>query len=66
MEKVHTLESRWNEKKAAMKKAYPKELTDDDVKYVSEGHQELLDNIAAKTGKSYEDTIIWLDSLQKL
>ena len=44
-----TIESRWNEKKAAMKKAYPK-LTDADVKYVSEGHQELLDNLSHKTG----------------
>jgi hypothetical protein len=63
MAKIHTLESRWNEKIPAMKKAFPKELVDEDVKYVSEGHRELLENIAAKIGKSYEDTIIWLDSL---
>ncbi|MEI6816402.1 MAG: general stress protein CsbD [Bacteroidota bacterium] len=57
-----TLEGRWNEKKAAMKKAYPK-LTDADVKYVSEGHQELLDNLSHKTGLDEEELIIWLDSL---
>ena len=58
-----SLEDRWNEKIPAMKKAFPKELSDKDVKYVDEGHRELLDNIGAKIGKSYEDTVIWLDSL---
>ena len=58
-----TLEDRWNEKKAAMKKSFPK-LTDDDIKYAEEGgHQNLLNNISAKTGLSEEDSIIWLDSL---
>jgi hypothetical protein len=57
-----TLESRWNEKTAAMKKAYPK-LTDEDVKYVHENHQTLLTNLSNKTGLAEEDLIIWLDSL---
>jgi hypothetical protein len=58
-----TLEDRWNEKKAAMKKSYPK-LTDDDIKYAEEdAHQALLNNLSVKTGLSAEDTIIWLDSL---
>ncbi len=57
-----TLEGRWNEKKAAMKKAYPK-LTDEDIRYVDEGHQELLDNLSRKTGLDSEALIEWLDSL---
>jgi hypothetical protein len=58
-----TLEDRWNEKKAAMKKSYPK-LTDDDIMYAEEdAHQALLNNLSVKTGQSFEDTIIWLDSL---
>jgi len=57
-----TLEDRWNAKKEAMKASYPK-LTDADIMYVDEGHQELLNNLSAKTGLSAEDTIIWLDSL---
>jgi hypothetical protein len=58
-----TLEDRWNEKKAAMKKGFPK-LTDDDIKYAEDGgHQDLLNNLSVKTGLSPEDTIIWLDSL---
>ena len=63
MAKIHTLESRWNEKKAAMKKDFPK-LTEDDIKHVTEGgHQEQLDNLCIKTGKTEPDLIIWLDSL---
>ena len=57
-----TLEGRWNEKKAAMKTAYPK-LSDADIKYVSEGHKELLENLAKKTGLQPEALIEWLDSL---
>lgn len=57
-----TLESRWNEKTAAMKKAYPK-LTADDLKYTTEGEAALLDNLRVKTGKSKEELRDWLDSL---
>jgi 3-phosphoglycerate kinase len=57
-----TLESRWNEKIPKLKKLFPK-LTDDDVKYVSEGEKALLENLRAKTGKSKEELRDVLDSL---
>ena len=57
-----TLESRWNEKIPAMKKAFPK-LTADDVKYSSEGEKALLEVLRAKTGKTKEELRDWLDSL---
>ena len=57
-----TLESRWNEKIPAMKKAFPK-LTSDDVKYSDGGEAALLEILRAKTGKSREELRDWLDSL---
>jgi uncharacterized protein YjbJ (UPF0337 family) len=58
------LKGRWNELKGKLKKANA-DLTDDDLKYEEGKDDELLGRLQKKLGKSREDLVNWIESLDR-
>jgi len=58
------LKGKWNELKGKVKQQYA-DLTDDDLAYEDGQDDELLGRIQQKLGKSREQVIDWLNSLDK-
>jgi len=58
------LKGKWNELKGKVKQQYA-DLTDDDLAYQDGQDDELLGRIQQKLGKSREQVIDWLNSLDK-
>jgi len=56
------IKGRWNEIKGKIKKAYG-DLTDDDLTYEEGKDDELLGRLQKKTGKSRDEVVKWLRSL---
>lgn len=58
------LRGNWNEIKGKIKQKYA-DLTDDDLKYDEGKDDELVGRIQKKVGKTKEEVISWIQSLQK-
>ena len=58
------LKGKWNEWKGKLKQQYG-QLTDDDLKYEEGKDEELLGRLQKKLGKSRDELITWLKSLDK-
>ena len=58
------LKGRWNELKGKVKQAHA-DLTDDDLRYEEGKDDELVGRIQKKLGKTREDVIDWLKSLDR-
>jgi uncharacterized protein YjbJ (UPF0337 family) len=56
------IKGRWNEIKGKIKQAYG-DLTDDDLTYEEGKDDELLGRLQKKTGKSRDEVVKWLRSL---
>ena len=56
------IKGRWNEIKGKIKKAYG-DLTADDLTYEEGKDDELLGRLQKKTGKSRDEVVKWLRSL---
>lgn len=59
-----TFKGRWNEWKGKLKQANAS-LTDNDLKYEEGKDDELIGRIQQRIGKSREETIDWLKSLDR-
>ena len=58
------LKGKWNELKGKIKQSYS-DLTDDDLRYEEGKDEELYGRLQQKMGKSREDVITWLKSLDR-
>ena len=58
------LKGKWNELKGKIKQAHA-DLTDDDLRYEEGKDDELLGRLQTKLGKSREDVVNWLESLDR-
>lgn len=58
------LKGNWNELKGKMKQQYA-DLTDDDLTYVEGKDDETLGRIQKRLGKTREDVVDWIKSLDK-
>ncbi|MEP7168087.1 MAG: CsbD family protein [Bacteroidota bacterium] len=58
------LKGKWNELKGKVKQAHG-DLTDNDLRYEEGKDDELYGRLQQKLGKSREDLITWLKSLDK-
>jgi len=56
------IKGKWNELKGKIKQSYGN-LTDDDLTYEEGKDDELLGRLQAKTGKSRDELVKWLRSL---
>lgn len=58
------LKGKWNVLKGKVKQQYA-DWTDDDLKYAEGKEDELLGRLQEKTGKTREEVVDWLESLDK-
>jgi uncharacterized protein YjbJ (UPF0337 family) len=56
------IKGNWNVLKGKIKQSYA-DLTDDDLKYVEGKEDELYGRLQKKTGKSRQELIEWINSL---
>lgn len=59
-----TIKGNWNELKGKMKQAYG-DLTDDDLSYADGQEDEMVGKVQQRLGKTREDVIEWIKSLDK-
>ena len=54
----------WNQMKGKIKQKYP-DLTDDDLMLVAEKEDDLLGRIQRKTGKSRDEVVSYINSINR-
>jgi uncharacterized protein YjbJ (UPF0337 family) len=58
------IKGNWNQMKGKIKQKYP-DLTDDDVLFVAGKEDDLLGRIQRKTGKSRDEVVSYINSINR-
>ena len=58
------IKGNWNQMKGKIKQKYP-DLTDDDLMFVTGRENELLGRIQRKTGKSRDEVVSYINSINR-
>ena len=58
------IKGNWNQMKGKIKQKYP-DLTDDDLMFVTGRENELLGKIQRKTGKSRDEVVSYINSINR-
>jgi uncharacterized protein YjbJ (UPF0337 family) len=58
------IKGNWNQMKGKIKQKYP-DLTDDDLMFVTGREDELLGRIQRKTGKSRDEVVSYINSINR-
>jgi uncharacterized protein YjbJ (UPF0337 family) len=58
------IKGNWNQMKGKIKQKYP-DLTDDDLLFVTGREDELLGRIQRKTGKSRDEVVSYINSINR-